>query len=406
LVRIGLGQVYNGEFKKGLVLNGVLCVGLFLYGFRVYCIGTYDLLLFVMILSLYVIIKAYSIAQAFMRSRSAGVQYSLKSFNRIYFYILFVIVSLVVCVFLSRVVQQYAVLDMTSYHPFRSQTAKEHYLRHYDMIAKRWPVASEERMVPTSYGQTFVRISGPADSPALVLLHGVGGNSLQWAPNVEALSKEFRIYAVDTINDNGRSIYVRAIKTSTDFVEWLDELFTALKLNDRINLVGLSYGGWITSQYALHHPERLHKIIMIAPAGTIVSFSPEWIKRALLCTIPDRYFLESFSYWLMEDCAKDNACCKIIGQEIDFAFMGLRSFKPKNMVNPNVLTDEEIGSIKVPALFMIGEHEKIYNAQQAVARVRNAAPQIEVEIIPDAGHDLTFVRANQVNEKVVEFLRK
>ena len=35
-------------------------------------------------------------------------------------------------------------------------------MAHYDALAaKEWPVVSEERMVPTSYGQTFVRITGP-----------------------------------------------------------------------------------------------------------------------------------------------------------------------------------------------------------------------------------------------------
>jgi len=33
------------------------------------------------------------------------------------------------------------------YHPFKSQEAKETYVAYYDEHAKRWPVASEEKMV-------------------------------------------------------------------------------------------------------------------------------------------------------------------------------------------------------------------------------------------------------------------
>jgi hypothetical protein len=51
--------------------------------------------------------------------------------------------------------------EMPSYHPFRSAEAKEQYLKLYDLRAKKWPVACETRMVDTSYGSTFVRISGP-----------------------------------------------------------------------------------------------------------------------------------------------------------------------------------------------------------------------------------------------------
>ena len=63
--------------------------------------------------------------------------------------------------------------------------------------------------VPTSYGRTFVRISGPADAPPLVLLPGGGSSLLMWAPNVAALSERYRVYAIDRLGDIGRSVYLR-----------------------------------------------------------------------------------------------------------------------------------------------------------------------------------------------------
>jgi len=65
-------------------------------------------------------------------------------------------------------------MEMSDYHPFRSPEAKIEYLRIYDERATLWPVASETRIVETSYGQTFVRISGRPDAPPLVLLPGAG----------------------------------------------------------------------------------------------------------------------------------------------------------------------------------------------------------------------------------------
>ena len=60
-----------------------------------------------------------------------------------------------------------------------------------------WPSAWEERTVPTTYGATFVRTSGPATAPPLVLLPGAATTSLMWAPNIQALSVEYKIFAVD-----------------------------------------------------------------------------------------------------------------------------------------------------------------------------------------------------------------
>jgi pimeloyl-ACP methyl ester carboxylesterase len=299
------------------------------------------------------------------------------------------------------------VMEMSEYHPFRSPEAKERYLKLYDERAKHWPVTSETRTIETSYGQTFVRISGPADAPPLVLLPGAGGTSLTWLPNIEALSENYRTYAVDNINDFGRSVYTRPISSPDDLVNWLDELFGALELGDNIKLVGLSYGGWLTSQYALRFPHRLDKIVLLAPAATILPFPGEWAWRGVLTIIPHRYFLKSMVSWLFEDLIeKDEASRKQVEQAVDDVYVAMRCFKFKMLVNPTVLRDDELQSIRVPTLFLVGENEKIYPAPDAVRRLNTVAPQVATEIIPNCGHDLTFLQADMVNRKVLAFLKQ
>jgi pimeloyl-ACP methyl ester carboxylesterase len=293
----------------------------------------------------------------------------------------------------------------SGHHPFRSVEAKQRYLRRYDARAQTWPVLSESRMVPTSYGPTFVRISGPTGGPPLVLLHGIGGSSLQWEPNIAALSDSYRTYAVDNIYDYGRSVYTRPITGPHDFIVWLDDLFDALELGENINLVGLSYGGWLASQYALEHPERLGGIVLLAPAATVMPIEPEWLARAALCVIPHRRLTESFLSWLLPDMARggDDDRAMLSGW-VEDSFVAMRSFKPKRMVNPTVLRDEELQSIMVPTLYLVGANERIYSAQEAVERLNTVAPHIETEIIPRAGHDLTYVQAELVNGRILEFL--
>lgn len=117
-------------------------------------------------------------------------------------------------------------LDFTSpYNPFKTEQAKEQYLKLYDKRAAKWPVSSTTKMVNTSFGQTFVRISGQKNATPLVLMHGVGGNSLQWISNIESLSKHYRLFAIDNVYDNGRSIPRKFITSAKDYVNWLNELF-------------------------------------------------------------------------------------------------------------------------------------------------------------------------------------
>ena len=297
-------------------------------------------------------------------------------------------------------------LDFNSpYHPFKTEQAKDEYLKLYDKRAKEWPAISTTKMVNTSYGQTFVRISGPENAAPLVLMHGVGGNSLQWMSNVESLSKYYKVFAVDNVYDNGRSIPSKIMTNANDYVSWLNELFDALALHDRINMVGLSYGGWITTQYALKFPNRLNKIVLLAPVGTVAQLSPGWIVRAVSVAIPLKYFTRNFLYWLAEDTVNSGAEGRaLIEEHIEETFMAVRSFKGKQMVNPSVLTDEELQNIKVPILFMVGENEKIYSPHEVLERLNRVAPQIQTKLIMNAGHDLTMVQAEAVDNFILEFL--
>jgi pimeloyl-ACP methyl ester carboxylesterase len=240
-----------------------------------------------------------------------------------------------------------------------------------------------------------------------VLLHGIGGNSLHWMPNVEALAAHYRVYALDDIAGHGRSVHTRSLGDASDYTNWLYQVFDGLGLGEGVNLMGLSYGGWQSAQYALRFPDQLDKVVLLAPAGTVLPISGEWIARAALSALPHRIFARSFMVWLLEDFAhKDEASRAMLDQWVDDATIAGRSFKPVRPANLTVLTDAEWRSIRVPVLYLVGENEKIYDAQEAVARLNRVAPEVETRVVPDAGHDLTVVQADRVNEMVLEFLRR
>ena len=403
---MGLGQVYNGELWKGIRLKILFCLTIGLFAVT-NLKSTRDLLWLIVFLSVYILLKAYSIAQASKESRRLGLDYSLKSFNRSYVYILLAVLFLILNVISYLGISQALFNDMSGPHPFRNTAARQRYLQAYDREAAEWPVVSETRMVDGSFGQTFVRISGPEEAPPLVLLPGASANSLMWEPNIEALSESFRTYAVDNIYDFGRSIYKQKIKTPEDFTSWMDELFTSLDLGKKINVAGLSYGGWLTSQYALHYPERVNKIILLAPAFTVIPVTMDWVKGAVLSMIPHPYFIRRFLYWHFQHLAEWDEAGRVFFEEwAEMAFLSMRCFKFKSLVNPTVLTAEEWQSLRMPVLYVVGEHEVIYSPREALERLRNVAPHIKTELIPDAGHDLTILQADLVNGKILEFLKE
>ncbi len=296
---------------------------------------------------------------------------------------------------------------LPAYHPFRSEEARQRYLAHYDALSRQWPVPSSTMFVPTSYGRTFVRISGPAGGAPLVLLPGGGSSLLIWAPSVAALSERYRVYAIDRLGDIGRSIYSRPLGTSAEEVGNLDEFLSALQLGTDLRLMGLSYGGWEAAEYALVHPERLARVVLIAPAATLFDLPWDFAWRGLLLLLPHRGFMESMMRWSLPHLGKasDAASKKYFDSQVEEAYLGMRSFDLRQAAIPRVLSDEQLASIQPPMLFIVGEDEVLYPASDAIARLARVAPQVHTQLIRGAGHDLTWVKRAQMEEAVLTFLR-
>jgi pimeloyl-ACP methyl ester carboxylesterase len=295
--------------------------------------------------------------------------------------------------------------NQQGFHPFKSQKAKEAYLKYYDEKAKKWPIASVARYVNTSFGQTIVRISGPKNGPSLVLLPGDTVNSLDWIPLIKDLSKNYCTYALDQIFDNGRSVYTRPIKKPEDYVQWLDEFFTELDL-DHVNLIGYSYGGWIASLYALSYPERLNKMILLSPASALRPRIWLLIRTILQYVIHTHYMAKKYVYWMYADAVSKNEETKrFVDEMITEEILARKSFKKRKFVNPIVLSDKDWKALKVPTLFLTGENEVIYSAEKAIQHLNDLNPDIKTAIASDAGHDLPIVKPEWVTTEVLKFLK-
>ncbi len=299
-------------------------------------------------------------------------------------------------------------MTLPSHHPFASETKKAKYVAHLQQRATAWPIAFEEKVVETAHGRTFMRISGPVDAPPLVLLPGGGTNSLMWQPNIAGLSAHYRTYALDSILDIGLSANTQPIKTVDDLTAWLEELFEALKLGPELRLMGLSHGAWLSAHYAHRFPARLAKVVLLAPPGWAVAIRPGYLLHMMQILLPPRrYFIRKvYRESLPGLVASGAAGLKRIDdmtEDLALAFecFGLR--RMTQMIEPKVADDDKL-RLEVPTLFMIGENEVIYPAQEALDRLARVAPQIQRLVIPGVGHDMTWLAPDQVNRQVLGFL--
>jgi pimeloyl-ACP methyl ester carboxylesterase len=161
------------------------------------------------------------------------------------------------------------------YSVFKSPEIEEEYNAIYDAALRLWPIPYDEFYISTRFGETHVIASGPKDAPPLVLFQPTGAGAIIWYRNVESFSQHYRIYAVDTISEVNKSILTHPIKNNQDFIDWIFDLFNELQI-ERTDVVGNSFGGFLTLSTALYLPGRVRKAVLISPAASFVVMWPSF----------------------------------------------------------------------------------------------------------------------------------
>ena len=101
--------------------------------------------------------------------------------------------------------------------------------------------------------------------PALVLVHGAGGNLYHWPPGLRRLP-DHNVYAID-LPGHGRSEGPGCDQIG-DYVEFIRDWAEALGAPPFV-LAGHSMGGAIAQTFALRYPNRLKGLVLVATGARL-----------------------------------------------------------------------------------------------------------------------------------------
>ena len=117
----------------------------------------------------------------------------------------------------------------------------------------------------------LVRLSALDVSPerpqrTFLFVHGFGGEALQWISQMRMLSRSNRVIALD-LRGHGLSDKPAAGYDMPTLLRDLETALDILRVDGPLVLAGHSFGGAIVTDFALLHPERVERLILIATAG-------------------------------------------------------------------------------------------------------------------------------------------
>lgn len=181
-----------------------------------------------------------------------------------------------------------------------------------------------------------------------------------------------------------------------DYVLHYLDLFDEIGLA-RFRLVGHSMGGWIASAFALEHPERVERLVLVSPAGLQVPEAPGTVLSAIPAEDLAGYLTENPEIFLGK-----------VPDPPDDAFVAARRREAASFLRATHgrAYDPKLARwlhrIDVPTLLIWGAEDRILPARQADAWSR-LLPRSESVILADRGH-LVLEETPEALALVADFL--
>jgi pimeloyl-ACP methyl ester carboxylesterase len=246
---------------------------------------------------------------------------------------------------------------------------------------------------------TKIRMMRGGTGPKLLYLHGAGGAGV-WLPFFEDLAKNFTLLVPTHPGFAGSEGYEN-IDSIHDLVFHYIDLMNDLGL-ERPAIAGASLGGWLAAELAVHHPERVGKLVLIDACGLHVEgtqiadfFAPSPPElRALVFEDPDSELAKTAT----PDAPSAEQLDAILRARQATARIGWNPF----MYDPKLRS--RLYRIKTACLIIWGEHDRLVPIEHAKAYHQGIAGS-RLVTIEDSGHIPIIEKPARTAQVIREFLR-
>lgn len=240
--------------------------------------------------------------------------------------------------------------------------------------------------------------------PAVLLIHGVGGDASNWDPIARRLAAHHDVIAMD-LRGHGRSDLIDgpllARDLARDAAQVLDECGVA-----RCAVVGFSLGGAVALALTLDDPQRVEKLAVL---GTVCGRTPEERQRALDRVAflrqhgtagiaeanRERWFTDAFREQHPE--VVERRVAQVKACDAASYLHAFTVFATADFV-------ERLDEIRVPTLIVTGEHDLAATPRMARLMAERIA-DARAEVLPALRHSLLIEATDRVAELLDRFLQ-
>jgi pimeloyl-ACP methyl ester carboxylesterase len=234
----------------------------------------------------------------------------------------------------------------------------------------------------------------------VILIHGLGGTTNVWGPQLYALTPKFKVIRYD-LEGSGRSPAASALSIES-WVDDLDALMCAEAIA-KARLVAHSLGTLIAQHFAARHPDRVDRLVLLG-----VNRAPTDERRQALRERAAKVraggleaIVDSVMAGGLSPHARKNPPVEAFARELVLRQSPEGYARSCEAVAAAQAAD--ISRISCPVLLLAGEDDTVspVTVSQSFAQ---SLPDAQVIVLRECGHWLPIERPVEVAERLVAFL--
>jgi 2-hydroxy-6-oxonona-2,4-dienedioate hydrolase len=253
--------------------------------------------------------------------------------------------------------------------------------------------------------------AGQRGRPAVVLLHGTAGSWEGFAANLGALAQHFDCYAIDMVGSGFSDKPDRPYEIS-EYVSHLRAFMDAMQL-EQAALVGCSLGSWVGARFALTHPQRVTRLVLLSAAGLFANASNmSRIRSARTAAVNEptwKNIKPIFDHLIHEEHNRIPdliAVRQAVYQQPGMAraMSHILCLQDPGIRDRNLISEDEWRRINAPALVVGSLADKDEYLETAI-RISKLIPDARYVEMPGVGHWPHFEDPEAFNPMCIEFLQ-
>lgn len=275
--------------------------------------------------------------------------------------------------------------------------------------AAQWKFAVEERSIVVDGHRWPYLEGGLRDAPPVIMLHGYGTSKDAMMTIMEWLALQHRVIAPDLPGFGQHEHHAESAHDGAFYAREVLRFMDALGI-ERASILGTSMGGAVASEIAISAPQRVDRLVLLAPAGLVPPIRNEFMQRADRGENPLKLETEEdfdavvklvFAkppptpgpvrrYFVLEAQRRLPGTKRIIESMRDFLYSGLEG---------------RLGAIRSPTLVLWGSDDRVLDPS-LLPRFDELIPDSRGVLVPRAGHVLFSDEPEAVRAEIVPFLKR